>query len=63
MATFRNQPARDRAWARHYARQGLRGVVEREARSMPNAYRLANYTLARAAHAARVAVCSSLVKC
>lgn len=63
MATFRNQVARDRAWARHYARRGLRVPVYTSPRSVPNTYRLANYILRAAKHQAAALVTSSLVKC
>lgn len=63
MATFRDPVARDRAWARYYSRKGLRGVLERHARSTPNQYRIANYLLRAARHRAAEFVCSTTVKC
>lgn len=63
MATFRDPAARDRAWARFYARAGLRVPATKECRSMPNAFRLANYRIRRANHDAAIALSQSLVKC
>jgi len=63
MATFRDPVSRDRAWAKHYARSGLRLPATKECRSMPNAFRLANYRIRRAKHEAALDLSSSLVKC
>ena len=63
MTSFRDPVARDRAWARYYSRKGLRGVVERKVRSVPNTYRVANYLIRVARHRAAELVSSTLVKC
>lgn len=62
MATFRDPVARDRAWARYYSQRGLRGVVDRRIRSIPNPFRFANYLLRRAKHDAAVSVCERTVQ-
>lgn len=58
---FRDQVARDRAWANHYARAGLRVPVMKDAKSTPNAYRIANYMLRAASHNAALRVSESPV--
>ncbi len=63
MAAFRDPVQRDRAWARHYARAGLRVPVMTAPRSTPNAFRLANYLIRAGHHAARQAVTGQEVRC
>lgn len=55
--------AREQAWARHYARAGLRVPVMKSPRSTPNAFRLANYVLRRGQHDARQIVVGQEIRC
>lgn len=59
---FRDQVARDRAWARHYSAQGLRAPIYREIRSMSNSFRIANYYLRAARHRAAASLSTHIVK-
>ena len=61
MATVRDSVARDQAFGRYYGARGLRPVL-REIRSMPNAFRIANYFIRAARHRAAVALSSTVVK-
>lgn len=58
-----DQVSIDRAWARHYAAQGLRAPITREIRSMPNDFRIANYHLRVGRHRAAHFLSNHIVKC
>lgn len=62
MSRFRDPVARDRAWANHYARSGLRVPVMTAAKSTPNEYRIANYLIRAASHNAALLVSESTVR-
>lgn len=59
---FRDQVARDRAWARHYAARGLRAPISRDVRSMSNSFRIANYYLRAGRHEAAHSLSTHIVK-
>lgn len=61
-ARFRDPVARDRAWASHYAKHGLRVPVMTAAKSTPNTYRIANYMIRAANHHAAQLVTSATVR-